>query len=367
MIYIHHQPWGWNDFFESFFEEHLKNNPQDLAARVIREERGFYHVLVPENEHAYLAQVSSKIMKSASGREDFPAVGDWVTVSAPTSIQDRLRISGILPRTSCLMRKAAGSGQEMQIFASNINEVFIVTSCNLDFNEKRLDRALALVHSSKARPRILLSKIDLLSNEEISKLQERIHARFPGIDCHAFSMKTGQGMSEILKLLEPALTYVVIGSSGVGKSTLLNHLIGEEKQKTQAIREDDEKGKHTTVSRSMHKTPGGALLIDTPGIRELQVFEDTESLEQNFQDLLATSSSCKFSNCQHQTEPGCKIKEALQNGSLELSRWESYQKLLSEMAFQARKADKILQSQEKKKWIKLTQNAKENKKFLKNS
>jgi len=349
--------WGWNDFLESFYLEYLSTAKSELLepGRVVWDSHGIYGVFCPRLGRELKARVSGRLAHESLSRDEFPAVGDWVVVDGISDLE--CRILHVLPRRTCLKRKAAGEGVELQVLASQIDEIWIVTSCNRDLSAERLERALVLVAESGARARVLLSKSDLVDPVELAAGIVDLEARLPGVPVHAFSARSGQGLDVIESFLKEAESVVVIGSSGVGKSTLANHLLGRELLDTGDVREDDAKGRHTTTGRSLHRLPSGAMLIDTPGTRELQVFADAQAIEVSFADVVELALGCKFTTCRHESEPGCAVKLALQEGRLSEDRWNNFQKLAREMAFQARRKDKGLMSENKKVWAKRSREA----------
>lgn len=275
------------------------------------------------------------------------AVGDWVEIT-PEFIDEQNKnaaiIKQILPRRTKLAR-ASNKGE--QIIASNIDSVFIVTSINHDLNINRLQRYCLLVNESGAEPVIVLSKIDLNSNylEIANNIKQNL-----GIEVLCTSITDSIGINELLKLTPLGSTSVFIGSSGVGKSSLVNHLLNKAIQSTQEIREDDSKGRHTTTSRALFQIPNHGLIIDTPGVREVSVLGSSESLNETFPLIKELTIQCKFNDCQHQTEPGGAILNALDEGKLSAKEWENYKKLQAELLHSKRKSSKAEQSNSKKRW-----------------
>jgi len=280
--------------------------------------------------------------------QDLPVIGDWVVVTRGGS-GDRLQIQAVLPRKSLLARRAIESDHEAQLLAANVDHVFVVSSLNHDLNPRRLERYRVLVDQSGTDGTLLLTKTDLVSKvEERQSLMQSVQHIFP---CLSISSLDGSGMEDLLARLHPGSTFVFLGSSGVGKSTLINRLLGHEKQATFGVRESDSRGRHTTSSRSLMAMPNGALLIDTPGIRELALWNlDEAALTESFDELGGLAEMCRFRDCKHESEPGCSVQLAIDNGSLSRSRLESYRKLQKEQAFYERRADKNKQSAEKAKW-----------------
>lgn len=348
---------GWDDFFE----EQIKFiESEDLfPGRVVGEEKNLYRVQV-DQDLILLGSVPGRFMHQARSRADFPAVGDWV-LCRPTGDVERVLIEHCLERRSVIQRKQVGSSLDMQIIASNIDWVFIATSINEDLNIKRLDRYLTLAWNSGASPVVLLTKSDLCEDVEI--VVSDLEDRFPGVPIHAVSIQDPSTLASLGGYLSKGRTSVVVGSSGVGKSSLVNALLGHAALKTQEIREDDAKGRHTTTARYVLKTPSGGLIIDTPGMRELQMTDEDEGLNEHFEDIESLVLNCRFTDCRHETEPGCAIRKAIHEGELHEERWQSYLKLLSEIRFQQRKQSKALQSAEKERWKKIHREVKDRSKL----
>lgn len=297
-----------------------------LKGRIIAHEKDRYRIMFEGQEIVGITR--GRFQHEAIDATDFPVVGDVVdfSMTGETAVIERIQ-----PRRSLLKRKGADR-KGVQPIAANVDFVFIATSLNMDLNRSRLDRYLTLVRDSGAEPVIVLTKSDL--KLEVEEVKAQVADWFPSVTVRA----TGRGGSfeEIKSYLVDGATAVVIGSSGVGKSTLINSLIGRDKLKTSEIREGDDKGRHTTTSRSMHKAHEG-WIIDTPGVREIQMLDHDEGFQEVFDDIQALTESCKFGNCGHVSEPGCAIKGAIQTGTLARERWESFLKLRSELAFQMRK------------------------------
>ncbi|WP_438448647.1 ribosome small subunit-dependent GTPase A [Gorillibacterium sp. sgz5001074] len=335
--------WGWRSLFEASMAPYRTEGW--TAGRVVLEHKHLYRVMTEHGE--LLAEISGKLRFQASGREDYPAVGDWVVVDARPS-EGRATIHAILPRFSKFSRKVAGQVTEEQIVAVNVDTVFLVQALNQDFNVRRLERYLVLAWESGANPVVILSKADLCADLE-EKLAE-IHQTAVGVPVHAVSALEGEGLGELAAYVRPGQTVALLGSSGVGKSTLINRMAGQEVLATGDIREEDGRGRHTTTHRELLLLPEGGLLIDTPGMREIQLWEADSGLSAGFQDVEAAAEGCRFHNCSHEREPGCAVRAALEDGTLDADRYESYRKLQKELAFLARKEDVRLQQQEKAKW-----------------
>lgn len=319
--------YGWNAFFEKKYQDYGYDGMP--FGRVMIGHNNKYEVMTCEG--AIIVELSGKILKSEGGALK-PAVGDWVILQQK---DDKWFVEDILPRISKFSRKMAGNDTLEQIVASNIDVIFIVTSLNQDFNLRRLERYLIVAWDSGAIPVIILSKADLCDGvEEKIKAVEAVAA---GVDVYSISAIHEQGIEPLKKYLGEGQTITLIGSSGVGKSTLLNTLAGEELLKVSDIRTDDDKGKHTTTHRQLVLLPTGGLILDTPGMRELQLWQADEGLGHVFSDIEELSLACKFSDCHHESEPGCAILAAIEGGKIGQDRLESYGKLKKELAFIERK------------------------------
>lgn len=333
-------PWGWDAFFESQWQ--AIGHDDWVPARVTGEQKGMFRL-----HSGMLGEVSGKFRHESRSGWEWPSTGDWVAIT-PRPGEARATIHGILERKTCLHRKAAGENAEIQILASNVDIAFIVTSLNHDLNPRRVERYLTLIRDSGAVPVVLLTKSDLVADPQAGV--DSLNTVAAGVEVLAISAKAGAGIEELQAHLPPGKTMVLLGSSGVGKSTLANRLLGEEVMKTQAAREGDDRGRHTTTARHLFQLPTGALLIDTPGMRELQLGEHAEGLDTQFDDISTLAEGCRFGNCGHETEPGCAVRAALANGKLPAERWESFTKLQREMRFHTNKDDKAATSETKKKW-----------------
>ncbi len=337
---------GWNQHWEQAFTPYQEKGYS--AGRVALEHKHLYRVYTGKGD--VLAEVSGRLRYDAIGRADFPAAGDWVALSEPID-EGRAIIHGILPRFSKFSRRAAGNTPEEQIVATNVNTVFLVNALNQDYNLRRLERYLALAWESGASPVIILSKADLSENVE-SAINEA-EAIALGVPVHAVNALTNEGIQELAPYMGLGRTIALLGSSGAGKSTLINRLYGSEVQTTGDIRQGDDRGKHTTTHRELVVLPSGGLLIDTPGMRELQLWDANEGMSSTFHDIEELAEHCRYPDCKHDKEPGCAIKDALQDGTLERSRFDNYGKLQRELAYLARKENKSLQIAEKNKWKKI--------------
>lgn len=343
--------YGWNQVHQ----ENMKNVVEELkaengvAGRVTLEHKRMYRVMTTEGE--WLSVCSGAFQHAAYEQRDYPAVGDWVVVERMPG-EERGIIHAILPRTSLFSRKSAGSTISEQIIAVNVDIVFLVMSMNHDFNARRLERYLVAAYDSGATPVVVLTKMDLCDDPD--HYLELAKAIAFGTDVFPVSNTTGEGIEQITDMLSSGKTAALLGSSGVGKSSLVNAICGDGTMAVQGIREDDAKGRHTTTHRELIKIPTGGVLIDTPGMREFQLWNESESLDSGFKDIEELSAACKFGDCRHENEPGCAIQEALESGTLEGSRYANYIKLQRELAFLERKTNRQAQVAERNKWKNIT-------------
>ncbi|WP_245884478.1 ribosome small subunit-dependent GTPase A [Tumebacillus permanentifrigoris] len=326
------------------------SNAEFTVARVALEHKHLYRVY---SEHGdLLASVTGKMRHEALGREAYPAVGDWVVISARPE-EGKATVHGILPRFSKFSRKVAGNTTEEQIVAANVNTVFLVMALNNDFNIRRLERYLVAAWESGANPVVILTKSDLCDDIE-DKISDVESVAF-GVPIHAISSELNQGLEQLQPYIGEGKTVALIGSSGVGKSTLVNRLCGEDRMMTKEVREGDDRGKHTTTYRELIRMPQGGLLIDTPGMRELQLWEaDESSLSGSFADIDELASACFYRDCKHHNEPGCAVQRALESGTLEQARFQSYLKLQKELAYLERKSDVRAAAAQRDKWKQIT-------------
>jgi len=304
------------------------------------------------------ATVSGRFRFDALASSDFPAVGDWVALEPATvgaGADDPATIVAVLPRRSAFVRSAADANRrtaghlvDEQVIASNVDVAFLVAGLDGDFNLRRLERYLAVAWSSGVAPVIVLNKADIARDLEGRLVA--VGAIAHGVPIVVLSALTGDHLADLGAHLVPGHTSVVLGSSGVGKSTLVNALLGEQRQATADVRADDSRGRHTTTHRELFALPGGALLIDTPGIRSLEVAGADEGVDTAFDDIAELAAGCRFTDCRHESEPDCAIRRALDAGTLGSARIESYRKLERELAHVERKGDPRAQAAERRRW-----------------
>ncbi len=336
------EQYGWNAAWQE------KVSVAGIPGRITLEHKNIYRVVTDRGD--WLCTLSGKFRHEHTHGE-FPAVGDWVMVEQMPG-EEKGIIHSILPRTSQFSRKAAGETSDIQMIAVNVDYVFLVMSLNHDFNIRRLERYLIAAWDSGANPVIVLTKKDQCGDLE-PFLNELETVAF-GVPSFAVSSVTGEGIDALQELLAPNLTGALLGSSGVGKSSLINALSGSELMAVQDIRTDDSKGRHTTTHRELVRLPLGGLLIDTPGMREFQLGDYEEGVESGFSDVEQFADACRFRDCQHGDEPGCRVQEALQSGELPQERYQSYIKLKRELAHIERKSDAAAQKAARNKWKQIT-------------
>jgi ribosome biogenesis GTPase len=314
---------GWSEHFAAAFEPYRASGL--VPGRVVLEHNHFLRVRTEAGE--LLAEVAGKLKHEAASRTELPAVGDWVAVRADPGGQ-RGSIQAVLARKSACSRKVAGDETLEQVVAANIDTIFLVSSLDHEFNPRRIERYVVVARRSGAEPVIILNKLDKAA--DLGARLEETRAVAPGVPVHAVCTRDGRGFDQLAPYLRPGETVALLGSSGVGKSSIINRLIGAEVLKTADVRTSDSRGRHTSVHRQMVVLPGGGLLIDTPGMRELQLFDMAGAVDETFADIEALGAGCRFRDCRHHHEPGCAVKRAVETGALDSARYEGFLKLQDE-------------------------------------
>jgi len=338
------EPYGWSERLRQDFAPFAARGL--VPGRVVLQQRGLWGLMTDAGE--LTAEISGRLAHEA-GEGGYPAVGDWVA-AAPRPQERAATIHNILPRSTSFVRRAAGPKLGEQVVAANVDVAFLVASLNADLNARRLERYLATAWQSGAKPVIVLTKADL--SPDVSAGVEEIEAVAFGTPVHAVSGVTGEGLDALRGHLGCGVTAVMVGSSGVGKSTLVNALAGADLMATAEISGDELHGRHTTTHRELILLPdGGGLLLDTPGMRELGLWDSDDGVSVVFDDIEQLAERCHFRDCHHGNEPGCAVREALHDGTLDQGRWKSFQKLQRELAHLERKEDRALREVERKKWI----------------
>lgn len=344
---------GWNDEFVHHFTAYRQEGY--AAGRITLEGKNLY-IVATEAQGEIPAVMTGKMMYGACTREDLPVVGDWVAVSVIGAERPQAIIHAVLPRRSKFSRKMAGREGGEQPVAANIDIAFLLTGLDGDYNLRRIERYLLQTRESGARPVVLLTKADICP--DVNVCLGEVAAVAGGAPVYAISTLTGVGLAEITQYLQPGVTVALLGSSGVGKSTLLNYVLGNEVMRTQSVRADDSRGRHTTSHRQLFMLPAGASLIDTPGMRELQLWGAADGLLNTFPEIETLAHRCRFADCRHEVEPGCAVQLALETGELDQSRFANYRKMQRELQHIAAKTDWQEEQVITRKWKQIHKDAK---------
>lgn len=339
------EDFGWNPRFAVHIAAYSQQGLQ--PARVVFEGRSNYEIITEYGEMP--AVVTGKMLHASSeGKEELPVIGDWVAVDILDEVPRRAVMYAILPRSSVFSRKEPGSRVREQPVAANIDTVFITMGLDNDYRLSRVERYLTLAWESGAMPVVLLTKSDLCA--DVPNRLEEVERIAPGVAVYAISTVMNTGMEQLDAHLSHGRTVALLGSSGVGKSTIINYLMGNDVQKVNVVRDDDSKGRHTTTNRRIFVVPSGALVVDTPGMRELQLWNASDGVGETFSDIQELASNCRFPDCRHESEPGCAVLAALDEGMLDSRRMESYRKLVKELEYLELKQETSAVGAERAKW-----------------
>lgn len=342
---------GWDETVASQFHPYEARSL--VPGRVIAQHRGAWVVALPGGER--WAEISGRLGHEATDPGELPATGDWVALQSPPG-EGRAVIHAVLPRRTRISRKVAGFRTDEQVLAANVDCAFLTVALNLDRLANRLERYLAIGWESGAEPVVVLTKSDLCP--DVSSAVGEVEAISFGTPILVTSAETGEGIEDLAGVLRPARTGALLGPSGVGKSSLINRLCENSARDVGTIREQDARGRHTTTARELILLPGGGALVDTPGLREIQLW-DGGGVERSFEDVARLGSACRFRDCRHEREPGCAVLAALEDGSLDSSRLQRYRKISRELEFLERKKDRRGAAGEKQRWKKIARASRE--------
>ncbi|MHB1341841.1 MAG: ribosome small subunit-dependent GTPase A [Coriobacteriia bacterium] len=347
--------YGYSDRWHALFDSLAE--PHHIPGRVIRTDRGSSLVITPDG--VVRAEPASRLRRE-SHPEDLPVTGDWLLVD-PAPTHEFALIDAVLPRSSAFLRGAAGTTSQVQVLAANVDTVFVIAPIDEEPNLRRIERELALAWESGAVPVVVLSKADL--SPDPAGALESVQAIAVGADVLLESALTGEGVEALREYARGGRTVALIGPSGVGKSTLINALVGTDVQATREVRVSDGRGRHTTVSRELVPLPGDGVLMDTPGIREIALTDAEDGIETAFADIAELALGCRFADCKHEAEPGCAVIAAIETGELPLERMESYRKLVKEARSAAIRSDARLAAEERNRWKTIHKSMKDHPKF----
>jgi ribosome biogenesis GTPase len=340
------RPWGFGPFFAQQLDDLLADAGDLVPGRIVREHRGVRLLITPYGEVE--ARVKGGLRHRSAGTQELPAIGDWVLATVAERAGELAHVVAVFDRSSRFLRKVAGNRTEAQVVAANLDHVFVVMGLDGDYNPRRLERFLVTARESGAVPVVVLNKSDLAP--DLAAQTAEIASVAGDTPVHVTAAKRGEGLDALWQYLEPGTTIALVGSSGAGKSTLVNTLYGERVMDTGDVREGDDRGRHTTTHRELIRLPNGALLIDNPGIRELQLWDADSGLDASFEDISAFAAACRFRDCRHEDEPGCAVVAAAESGELPAERLASYHKLVAELESLERRQETAAKLVEKRQW-----------------